>query len=451
MKMDEKNYAVIGFPISHTMSPFIHGRLFALSGVRARYRSVEIPPARLGDFLPELRALDGFNITIPHKRAIIPMLDALGGEAETFGSVNTVKNDGGSLTGYTTDGKGFGRALEAAGAPAGGSTFLLGAGGAARAIAFELALRGSRVTVAAREHSRDAARALCADIREKVPGAKMESCLLGELTGSCDLLVNATPVGMYPKTGDCPVDAGVVQNASFVFDAVYNPNETALVRLAGKLGVPARGGMGMLVWQAAAAQEIWTGASFRADDVARIEAEASLRMRRQFGNVVLCGFMGSGKTTVGRILARSLHRKFVDLDEFIEDKAGMTVAELFAKEGEAAFRAAEHRAVEELALQNGLVIAAGGGTLLNAENAALLRAGGYVVLLDPDLECLQQRLAGDCSRPLLQTGDRRETVRRLYEERIEKYRGVSDAAVCVDGTPFETAESVLNALDCGRA
>lgn len=444
--MDEKNYAVIGFPIAHTMSPFIHGRLFGLSGARARYRSIEIPPERLRDFLPELRALDGFNITIPHKRAIIPFLDSLGGKAASFGSVNTVKNESGRLMGYTTDGVGFCRALEAEGAAAGGRTFLLGAGGAARTIAFEAALQGGSVTVATREHSRDAARALCADIREKVPGAKIESRLFGELSGPCDLLVNATPVGMYPKTGECPVGPDVIRNAGFVFDAVYNPNETALVRLARKLGVRACGGMGMLVWQAAAAQEIWTGASFHAGDMARISEEASLRMRRRFGNVVLCGFMGSGKSTVGRLLARSLHREFIDLDGFIEEREGRTIPEIFAKSGEAGFRDAERKAVGEVSLRSGLVVAAGGGTLLDPENAALLRSGGYVVLLDTELSCLQKRLEKDLTRPLLQHGDRWETIRRLYAERIGKYRGAADASVRAGGSPPEVAEAVLAVL-----
>lgn len=441
--MEEKSYAVIGFPIAHTMSPFIHRELFRLSGVRARYRSIEVPPERLRAFLPELRALDGFNITIPHKRKIIPLLDSLAGSAEMFGSVNTVQNSGGRLTGYTTDGAGFRRALKAAGGSAAGTVFLLGAGGAARTIAFEAAKQGGTVVVATREHSREAARALCRDVREKIPGAKMESCLFRELSGRCGLLVNATPAGMYPKTGECPVGADVLRNADFVFDAVYNPNETALVLLARQLGVRACGGMGMLVRQAAAAQEIWTGASFAEEDMARIETEASLRMRRHFGNVVLCGFMGSGKTTVGRLLAKSLHRKFIDLDDWIEEREGMSVSDLFAARGEAGFRAAEQSAVREISLRSGLVIAAGGGTLLDPRNAALMRAGGYVVLLDASLPCVQKRLANDRSRPLLQSGNRRETIRRLYAGRMEAYRRAADVSVCADGAPAAVAEAIL--------
>ena len=446
--MDEKKYAVIGFPIAHTMSPFIHKKLFGLSGVQGCYHSMEIPPDRLRGCLPKLRSLDGFNITVPHKRSIIPLLDSVDEKASMFDSVNTVKNEGGRLTGYTTDGDGFRRALEAEGTSAAGRIFLLGAGGAARAIAFEAALQGGSLTVAAREHSREAARSLCADVREKVPGAKIESCLFGELSGPCDLLVNATPVGMYPKTGECPVDAGVVRNAGFVFDAVYNPNETVLVRLAKKCGVRACGGMEMLVWQAAAAQKIWTGASFGTEEITAIGREASLRMRRQFGNVVLCGFMGSGKTTVGRIVARSLRREFIDLDEWIEEREGAAVPELFAKYGEKGFREAERKAAEEISLRSGLVVAAGGGTLLDRENADLFRSIGFIVFLDTDLSVLEKRLEKDRTRPLLQTGDRRETIRRLYFERIEKYRAAADESVKADGSPSETAEAVLGAL-CG--
>ncbi|HBQ45543.1 MAG TPA: shikimate dehydrogenase, partial [Ruminococcaceae bacterium] len=155
--MEPKNFAVIGHPVGHTMSPFIHARLFALCGVRARYGALDIPPESLAASLPRLRALDGCNVTIPHKRAILPLLDGVDKKAAAAGSVNTVKSEGGRLTGFTTDGEGFRRALEAAGIPLRGKVTVLGAGGAARACAFEAALAGCRVTVAARAHSLPAA------------------------------------------------------------------------------------------------------------------------------------------------------------------------------------------------------------------------------------------------------------------------------------------------------
>lgn len=283
--MQKKRFAVIGHPIGHTMSPFIHSRLFRLAGTEAQYGAADVPPEDLSAELEHrLRDLDGFNITIPLKRAVIPLLDALDGKAAQFGSVNTVKNENGRLTGYTTDGDGFRMALAAAGVRLEGRrTVVLGAGGAARAVAFEAARAGGTVTVAAREHSLPAARELCADLTKKIPGTRADFCLIRNIGGEADLLVNATPVGMYPNVEGCPVGADLLQRVRFVFDAVYNPGKTALLRLADENGIPGLGGMSMLVWQAAAAQGIWTGARFGAQAVARLCGEASFEMKKKFG------------------------------------------------------------------------------------------------------------------------------------------------------------------------
>lgn len=445
--MEEKNYAVVGHPIVHTMSPFIHSRLFALAGSPARYGAVDLAPQALAEALPLLRRLDGCNITIPHKRSIIPLLDALDEKAALSGSVNTVKNEGGRLTGFTTDGDGFRMALSAAGVGLNGRTVVLGAGGAARAVAFEAALAGGSVVVAARERSLPAAAELCADLAEKVPGARAESRPIGAVEGEMDLLVNATPAGMYPDLKSCAADEGLVRRAGCVFDAVYNPSETALLRLARRNGVRAVGGMAMLVWQAAAAQAVWTGARFRAEDVGRLCGQAAFEMKKKFGNLILCGFMGSGKTTVGRLLAEKTGRRFVDLDQWIEGREGMPVSEIFSKYGESRFRELERRAADELSFETGLVIAPGGGALLDPESAAALKSGGVVVLLDAGLSAVRARLAGDRTRPLLQREDRDAAMEALYAARLPVYRQVADAAVPADGTPERTAEAVLRVLE----
>lgn len=445
-EMQSKKFAVFGHPIGHTMSPFIHSRLFRLSGTEARYGAADLAPEALSSGMERLRSLDGFNVTIPLKRAIIPFLDALDQKAALFGSVNTVKNESGRLTGFTTDGDGFRMALSAAGIKPDGRTVVLGAGGAARAVAFEAALAGGRVTVAARPHSAQAAAELCADLSKKVPGARADCCPIGEIEGEADLLVNATPAGMYPDLKSCPAGAELLRRVRFVFDAVYNPGETALLRLAEENGVPGIGGMAMLAWQAAAAQGIWTGARFRAEDVDRLCGEASLEMKKKFGNIVLCGFMGSGKTTAGRLLAESTGRRFVDLDQWIERKEGMTVSGLFARYGEARFRELERTAAEELSYETGLVIAAGGGALLDARCARALKAGGVVVLLDAGLPAVRARLAGDRTRPLLQRPDREEALRSLYAARLPVYRERAELTVPADGTPAGTAQAVMKAV-----
>lgn len=442
--MEPKNFAVIGHPVGHTMSPFIHARLFALCGVRARYGALDIPPESLAASLPRLRALDGCNVTIPHKRAILPLLDGVDKRAAAAGSVNTVKSEGGRLTGFTTDGEGFRRALEAAGIPLRGKVTVLGAGGAARACAFEAALAGCRVTVAARAHSLPAARALCAQLNRAVPGAEAAPRPIDGLRGPADLLVNATPAGMFPRTDACPVPEETVARAACVFDAVYNPAETDLLRLARRHGKRAVGGMGMLVRQAAAAQEIWLGARFAEADLRRLCAEASLEMKKKFGSVVLCGVMGSGKTSAGRLLAEKTGRPFADLDARIAERAGESIPQIFAGRGEAGFRALEREAVLALAPKCGLVVAVGGGTFLDPRNAAAFRARGAVVFLDVPPQAARARLAGDRTRPLLRGGEAQ--FLRLYAARRAACRAAADFTVDAAGTPEQTARAVLKVL-----
>ncbi len=444
--MNGNQFAVIGHPISHTMSPFIHARLFNLSGYAGSYGVFDIPPDALNEKMPELRSLGGFNITIPHKQAIIPFLDELNEKSAFFHSVNTVKNENGRLVGYTTDGEGFCRALQAAGAGLNGRTVVLGAGGAARALAFEAALHGGRVTVAARSHSMDAAWQLCRDLNAKVPGARADCCPMNGISGPIDLLVNATPVGMYPNTGECPIAEEVVKTAACVFDAVYNPNETALIKLARKNGVRAVGGMAMLVWQAAAAHEIWYGAKFRTEEIDRLCADAVFEMKKRFGNLILCGFMGSGKTTVGTRLAEITGRDFIDMDSFIEQSENMTVPEIFARRGESEFRRMEQEAVRALCQKNNLVIATGGGTLMHPGSTAAFKENGIILLLDAALDVIGKRLQNDNSRPLLAKPNRGEVMKQLYTERLGIYRAAADMIVPADEAAGQVAETILKTL-----
>lgn len=446
--MNEKKFALIGHPIGHTMSPFIHSRLFPLSGVSARYGVLDIPPGELAARIPLLRLLDGFNITIPLKRAVIPLLDALDKKAGVFGSVNTVKNENGRLVGYTTDGEGFVLALRAAGITPDGRTAILGAGGAARAIAFECALAGGEIQLATRPHGVPAAERLAEDLRRAVPGARVGHCLIPELSGPFDLLVNATPVGMYPNAGVSPVGPETVRQAKCVFDAVYNPGETELLRLAGAAGIPTVSGMGMLVRQAAASESIWLGSGFDEAGLSALCRDASFEMRKKFGNIVLCGFMGSGKTTVGSVLAKKLNRRFVDTDAAIEEREKSSVSEIFSRRGERYFRERERETVQALSRRSGLVVAAGGGMLLRPKNAEAFRKNGVVVLLDAGLATVRKRLAGNTSRPLLQTGGD-SGLQRLYRERSGAYRAAADFTVPADGPAEETARAVLGACGAG--
>lgn len=278
-----RNFVVIGSPLGHSMSPFIHEKLFAKKGIKAEYGMREIPPGQLAEQKEALAALDGFNITIPHKEAIIPLLDELDSRAALYGAVNTVRCEGGRMIGYNTDCAGFLRALAGAGVSLGSRVAVLGAGGAARMMVFEAAAAGAKVTIAARPSGLARAQAVKREAEEKLCGASIEVTTLQELQGDFDLLCNGTPVGMFPHPDACPVDPAVFDRVGAVFDAVYNPADTVLLREAAKRGIPTVGGMPMLVWQAAVAQEIWFPVTFTQKEVAHVIGEADEELRRKSG------------------------------------------------------------------------------------------------------------------------------------------------------------------------
>lgn len=279
--MSQKRYAVIGHPIGHTMSPFIHKRLFELRGIDADYGVYDIPTEDLIGKIQELKTLDGFNITIPHKQAIIPFLKRMDQKASLFQSVNTVKN-GDSLEGYTTDPDGFLSALCQAGFPLKGRVVILGAGGVARTMAYEATMAGCFVVLAVRPKSLSHAAALSGAIRNDVHNGDTETCRLDCLSGHIDLLINATPVGMYPNPDEMPVSREVLEDTDYVFDAVYNPMDTKLVKTARECGCKALGGLSMLVWQAAAAHQIWDGSQYTCDEIAALCEETKRELLRLF-------------------------------------------------------------------------------------------------------------------------------------------------------------------------
>ena len=279
--MSKKHFAVIGHPIGHTMSPFIHKKLFDLAGIDADYTKLDIAPETLAsDYGSTLRALDGYNITIPHKQQIIPLLDELDDKARMYGSVNTVANDEGRAKGYTTDPVGFIKAIEAAGIALEGRIMILGCGGVARTMAYEIALRGKPFEFAVHRRSVGRAGLLCLDITRKIPDAQVSFGLMDQIIGNVDVLINATPVGMYPNVDEQPIHNCAIGRCAAVYDAIYNPLETALVKRAKANGSKAEGGMSMLVWQAVAAHEIWDGSTYDKQDVDRLCLEAAEEMKR---------------------------------------------------------------------------------------------------------------------------------------------------------------------------
>lgn len=272
-----KHFVLIGHPLIHSLSVPIHQALMHRAGIDGDYTLKEIAPQDLPSAIGELQKLDGFNVTIPHKIRILPYLAGLSQKAELFGAVNTVCVKDGKLYGDNTDCLGFLKGLELAGMALEGRVLLCGAGGAARMAAFETALAGAKLTIAAR--SLEKADALAQEVGSKT-GAAVNTCTLDTVDGAFDLIVNATPCGMFPHTDECPLAPETVRAAKGVFDMIYNPEETALLRTARKAGAKTSNGLTMLAGQAAAAETLWNGTAFTSEDILAAAAAAGKELNK---------------------------------------------------------------------------------------------------------------------------------------------------------------------------
>ncbi len=272
-----RKFCLIGHPLGHSLSPQIHTRLFELSGEKVEYTLEDIAPEELESKFGFLAEFDGFNVTIPHKVGIIGYCDELSDGAKRYRSVNCVKN-GEKKVGYNTDCIGFTKSIELLGASLGSKVLLIGCGGVGRMMAIETALEGGELTIAALENDLPLAAKAIGEIQAMKPTAKVKAVKIpeGGLSSAAlgnekfDLLVNACPVGMFPKTDRMPCLPGVLDNVKFVFDAIYNPKETLLARTAREKGCKTMTGMAMLVLQAVAAHEIWDNAVYKKEDIDKL-------------------------------------------------------------------------------------------------------------------------------------------------------------------------------------
>ena len=272
-----KQFAILGYPLGHTLSPQLHRLLARELGEQIDYQICQIAPEQLEQRLPELFALDGFNITIPYKVRIIDSLDRLDRTARNHGAVNVVGfSAAGERVGYNTDCVGFVRTMQTHRVEIKGDVCVLGAGGVGRMFATECALRGCRVTMAVRRDSMEKAEPVRAHIRSIDPQAQVEIADIACLNGgerNFDLMINATPVGMFPKVEASPVEASALKKVKTLFDCIYNPRQTRLMKDGEAAGCQVIGGLDMLVWQAVAAQEIWFGRQFENEQVERVIAQ----------------------------------------------------------------------------------------------------------------------------------------------------------------------------------
>lgn len=263
-------YGLLGHPLGHSLSPQVHALLAEAQGIPMDYRLFDTAPQQLDAAVPRLLRLDGFNITIPYKQKIIPWLSRLDRTAADYRSVNTVKPTAEGPVGYNTDCLGFLRALETTKGLR--EVYIIGAaGGVGRMFSLEMARLGANVTLGVRPSSQEAAGTLAAEIEERY-GVRTAIVSPEAAPGQAfDLLINASPSGMYPNTENCPVSETLIDACNSVFDCIYNPGKTLLLRRAEALHKRTRGGMRMLIWQAAAAQEIWLGSSFSEQQIALVE------------------------------------------------------------------------------------------------------------------------------------------------------------------------------------
>lgn len=280
----KRKYCILGETLKHTMSPPIHKRLFELRNREFEYEIKEISPQDLKSSADELNSLAGYNITIPHKVAIIDCIDKLDESAKRYNSVNCVDNKNGITTGYNTDCDGFLETVRSMGAKLSGEVLLIGCGGAGRMIAIESALAGANLNIAVLESDMPLAIQVEKEIKAIKSNADINIVLNTkiDIDKHYDLLVNACPVGMYPKVDACPVPDEVIERCDAVFDIVYNPGETLLLKKAKAMEKKAVGGMAMLVWQAVSAHKIWDGDEYTIDEVNGIIKEMNEIVKRDF-------------------------------------------------------------------------------------------------------------------------------------------------------------------------
>lgn len=279
--MEKGQYALIGHPILHSISPFIHKRLFELSKINAEYKLLDIAPENLECSMRILNNFSGYNVTLPHKFNIIKFLEDISNKARMYKSVNTVKNLGTAI-GYTTDADGFIQALGHEGIEPRGRAVIMGAGGAASVIANELAAKGCEVVIAARNSGIERAMALAEAVNKNMDNNNTSFCKIEEISNSIDLLINATPVGMYPKKDASLVDSKILGLCRQVYDIVYNPRETKLVREAKSLGIKAAGGLSMLVFQAVLSHKIWNDSEYSEGDIRQLVLDCISEIDRGF-------------------------------------------------------------------------------------------------------------------------------------------------------------------------
>ena len=402
-------FGLLGRKLGHSYSPVI----FDLMG-GYRYDLFEREPEDIEALLRN-EDFDGLNVTIPYKKAVLQHLDDVDELAARLGSVNTVVKRGGKLTGHNSDYFGFLSLMERTGIDvAGKKVLILGSGGASVTVVAVLEDLGAKPVVISRS------------------GENHYGNL--HLHADAAMVVNTTPLGMYPNTGVAAVDVGQFPALEGVVDLIYNPARTQLLLDCEQHGIPGWNGLWMLVAQAQKSAEWFMDRQLPDSLVASIHRALRDRME----NIALIGMAGCGKSTIGRQLAKETGKTFVDADAEIELLAGKPIPAIFAADGEEEFRRLETEVLAKLGKQSGLVIATGGGCVTRERNYPLLHQNSRILWLRREPDQLPTE-----GRPLSQ----KIPPAVLYAQRLPLYRAFSDAAIDNDGTPGETLTNILKMLE----
>ena len=408
-------YGLIAEHLGHSFSKEIHSMLADYD-----YELCELVPDELDGFMTE-RKFSAINVTIPYKQAVIPYLDFISEQARQIGAVNTIVNKNGKLFGYNTDFFGMSELIARAGVKvADKKVLILGTGGTSRTANEVVRSLGATEVVTVSRRGGDGA-VTYEEAYEKHTDA--------------DVIINTTPVGMFPKINEKSIDISVFPRLSGVIDAIYNPLRTQLVSDALKMGLAAEGGLYMLVAQAVAACEIFLDKALPDGTAEKVYK----KIVSDKENIVLVGMPSCGKTTIGRLIAEKTKRAFFDLDEEIVKYAGKTIPEIFESEGERAFRDVESRVIlEKISALSGAVIATGGGAILREENVRNLKMNGKLYFLNRP----KDQLIPTSDRP---TASSIEAMERRYAERLPIYKRVADVELLTDGIAENTASEVIAA------
>ena len=402
-------FGLLGRKLGHSYSPMI----FDLMG-GYRYDLFEREPEGIEDLLRK-GDFDGLNVTIPYKKEVLQYLDEIDPLALRLGAVNTIVKKGGKLLGYNSDYYGFqAMVLRTRIDVTGKKVLVLGSGGASVTVRAVLEDLGAQVVLISRSGE---------DNYENLDRHR-----------DAALIVNTTPVGMYPHNGSAPLSLEGFTALEGVLDLIYNPARTQLLMECEKYGIPGFNGLWMLVAQAKQSAQWFLGRELPDSLVSDIHQ----KLRDKMENIALVGMAGCGKSTLGRALAKETGKKFVDADAEVEDLAGKTIPEIFAQEGEEVFRRMETTVLAELGMESGLVIATGGGCVTREENYPLLHQNSRIIWLD---RC-PARLPTE-GRPLSQ----KTHPAQLYEMRKPLYKAFADAAVDNNGSKGETVTEILNLLE----